>query len=131
MQIDIHEIIALEEGLAEAFLANDAERIGDYLTDDWAIVSGDGKLLDREVFLGAVASGALRHDLMESADWRIRIYDGCAVATSEAWSGGAYQGSPFATHERSTSFYVLQEGEWRCAFTHLSDLPAERDTTEG
>ena len=59
MQADINEIIALEEDMAEAILANDAERIGSFLTDDWAIAGGDGKLLDREAFLGAVESGAL------------------------------------------------------------------------
>jgi ketosteroid isomerase-like protein len=122
-----NDIIAIEEEMAQAMLANDADRIGSYLTDDWAIVGGDGKLLDRSSFLNAVASGALTHDLMKFDDWRVRVYDGCAVATSEAWSGGAYQGRPFATHERSTSFYVIQDGEWRCAFTHLSELAEGED----
>ena len=102
---------------------NDADAIGRYMADDWTIVGGDGSMSDKATFLGLVRSGALSHDVMESEDFRIRIYGDTAVVLARGVSGGTYLGQAFREQELSSNVFVRQRGQWTCVLTHLSRLP--------
>lgn len=106
---------------------NDVEEIGRYMADDWAIIGSDGNVGDKPTFLGLVESGTLSHDVMESDDFRIRIYGDTAVVTARGVSGGKYLGQPFREVERSTCVFVRQDDQWRCVLTHLSRLAQKED----
>ena len=117
-------IVKLEEGMARAIVENDAEAIGRFLDDDWVIIDSErGGIITKSDFLGAVALGALSHELMEFDDWRIRVYNAdAAVATCRARSKGKYVGEAFSTHERSTSVYAKLNRNWQCVFTQLTAI---------
>jgi ketosteroid isomerase-like protein len=116
------ELIRVANEWDRAMVENDAEAIGRYMADDWTIVGSDGSVGDKPTFLALVKSGTLSHDVMESDDFRIRIYGETAVVTARGVSGGKYQGQPFRELERSSCVFVRQEGKWRCVLTHLSRL---------
>ena len=61
-------LVAAVRAWDEAMVANDAEAIGRFMTDDWIIVGPDGSIDGRERFLSLVASGELTHDTMTSED---------------------------------------------------------------
>lgn len=103
-------------------VGNDAAAIGRYMADDWTIIGSDGRRGDRATFLGLVESGALSHDVMESADLDVRVYGDTAVVIARGVSGGTYRGRPFREVERSTCVFVRQDGQWKCVVTHLSRI---------
>jgi ketosteroid isomerase-like protein len=116
------ELIALSNQWDRAMVRNDADAIGQYMADDWTIVSPDGTMVDKATFLGLVKSGVLTHDVMESDDFRIRSYGSTAVALARVVSGGRYQGQPFREVEQTSNVFVKQQGQWKCVLTHLSRL---------
>ncbi len=113
-----------------AMVQNDAQAIGRYMADDWTIVGPDGSMSDKTTFLDLVRSGALSHDVMESEDFRIRIYGDAAVLLARGVSGGTFRGQAFREVERSSNVFVRQDGQWRCVLTHLSRLVASGERAE-
>ena len=116
------ELIRVAQEWDRAMVGNDPEAIGWYMADDWTIIGPDGSVSDKATFLALVKSGALTHDVMESEDFRVRVYGDTAVVTARGVSGGKYQGRLFREVERSTCVFVRQAEEWRCVLTHLSRL---------
>jgi len=120
------ELMALAHEWDQAMVANDADAIGRYMADEWAIVGSDGRVGDKTTFLALVRSGALIHDVMETHDLSVRVYGDTAVTLARGISGGKYQGQPFREVERVSCVFVRREGRWQCVLTHLSRL-GERD----
>ena len=116
------ELIALAHEWDRAMVRNDADAIGRYMADDWVIVGSDGRLGERAAFLQLVRSGALSHDVMESEDFRVRLYGDTAVLMARGISGGSYQGHAFREVELSSNVFIKQQGQWKCVLTHLSRL---------
>ena len=116
------ELITLAREWDEAMVANDADAIGRYMADDWAIVGSDGRVGDKATFLALVRSGALSHDVMETHDLSVRVYGDIAVTLARGISGGKYHGQPFREVERVSCVFLRQKGQWRCVLTHLSRL---------
>jgi hypothetical protein len=62
---DTHAALdAVERDWARAIVSNDADRIAEFMTDDWVIVSGSG-VMTAEQFLSFVRSGELTHCAMD------------------------------------------------------------------
>jgi ketosteroid isomerase-like protein len=116
------ELQSLDKEWSSAIVKNDAEAIGRFMADDWIIIGPEGNVIDRARFLGVIKSGDLVHESMESDDWRVRVYADTAVVTAQARSRGKYKGQAFATHERSTSVFVLKDGRWQCVLTQLTPI---------
>jgi ketosteroid isomerase-like protein len=116
------ELVGTARDWDRAMVTNDAEAIGQYMAEDWIIIGPDGRIGDKATFLELVKSGKLSHDVMESEEFRVRVYGDTAVVTARGISGGKYQGQAFREVERSSCVFVRQEGRWRCVLTHLSRL---------
>ena len=116
------EVTATAHVWDRAMVTNDADAIGRYMSDDWAIIGSDGRIIDRDRFLFVVRSGMLTHDVMESHEVNVRVYGDAAVMTARGISGGMFQGNAFREVERVSCVFVRQEGKWRCVHTHLSRL---------
>lgn len=119
-------LVALATAWDRAIVQNDADAIGRYMADDWTIIGPDGSMTDKATFLGLVKSGALSHDLMESAEFKVRVYGDAAVVLARAVSGGNYRGHAFREEEQTSNVFVKENGEWRCVLTHLSRLGGAR-----
>src|SRR5437764_13977352 len=76
------QLLKLEKAFAEAIVKNDLEGIGRLVTDDWIIIDPNGEIVDRARFFEVIKSGALTHDVMESEDFRVRVYGDSAVRQS-------------------------------------------------
>ena len=119
------ELIGFMDAWDRAMVANDADAIGAYMADDWAIIGPDGRVGDKARFLELVRSGDLAHDVMETHEPSIRIYGDTAVVIARGVSGGSYRGEPFHLVERVTCVFVRQDGRSRCVLTHLSPMAEE------
>ena len=117
------ELLKLEKAFAEAILRNDLEGIGRLVTDDWIIIDPNGEIVDRARFFEVIKSGALTHDMMESEDFRVRVYGESAVVTGVTRTKGKFMGQEFSTQERATDVFVKSDGRWQCVLTHLTRFP--------
>ena len=117
------ELLKLEKAFAEAIVKNDLEGIGRLVTDDWIIIDPNGEIVDRARFFDVIKSGALTHDMMESEDFRVRVYGDSAVVTGLTRTKGKFMGQEFSTQERATDVFVKHDGRWRCVLTHLTRFP--------
>jgi len=117
------ELLKLESAFADAIVKNDLESIGRIVADDWIIVDPNGEIVDRTRFFEVIKSGALTHDIMESEDFRVRVYGDSAVVTAITSTKGKFMGQEFSTRERATDVFVKREGRWQCVLTHLTRLP--------
>jgi ketosteroid isomerase-like protein len=114
------ELLNLEKEFAQAVVKNDAEAIGRFLADDWIIIDADGGVIDKSRFLGVVKSGALTHEMMESEEVSVRIYQGFALVTGLTATKGKFMGQEFSTRERATDVFVKQDRRWQCVFSQLT-----------
>ena len=110
----------LEKEFADAIVKNDLEGLGRVVTDDWIIIDPNGEIVDRARFFEVIKSGALTHDMMESEDFRVRVYGDGAVVTAITSTKGKFMGQEFSTHERATDVFVMRDGRWRWVLTHLT-----------
>jgi ketosteroid isomerase-like protein len=119
------ELLKLEKEFAEAIVRNDLEGIGRLVTDDWIIIDPNGEIVDRARFSEVIKSGALTHDMMESQDFRVRVYGDSAVVTGITRTKGKFMGQEFSGQERATDVFVKRGGRWQCVLTHLTRLPTK------
>jgi ketosteroid isomerase-like protein len=114
------ELLKLEKEFAQAITNNDGEAVDGFLADDWIIVDPDGGIIDKVRFLEVIRSGALSHELMESADSRVRLYGSTAVVTGLTTTKGKFMGQDFTSCERATDVFVKQDDRWLCVLTQLT-----------
>ena len=114
------ELLKVERDFATAILSNDADAIGKFLTEDWAIVDSDGGVIEKARFLGAIKSKTLVHEEMELDDLAVRAHGDSAVVTTITSTKGRFAGQEFAARERATDFFVKRNGRWQCAFSQLT-----------
>ncbi|MFE6917540.1 nuclear transport factor 2 family protein [Streptomyces rubiginosohelvolus] len=118
--VDHSRLIAIVDDWAAAIVANDADRIGSFMADEWVIVSESG-IADREEFLGYVRSGALTHSAMEAVTPpRVRVYGDTATVTARITNTAHYGGQRFDADEWTTDVFVRRDGHWRCVLSHIT-----------
>ncbi|MFI7325260.1 nuclear transport factor 2 family protein [Streptomyces rubiginosohelvolus] len=118
--IDHSRLTAIVDDWAAAIVANDADRIGSFMADEWVIVSESG-IADREEFFGYVRSGALTHSAMEAvAPPRVRVHGDTAVVTARITNTAHYGGQRFDADEWATEAFVRRDGHWRCVLSHIT-----------
>ena len=99
------EILDFAEQWAKALVSNDAEAIGDFMSDDWVIV-GENGTTNKLDFLSWISSGNLTHETMEMVgEARIQIYGDTAVLTARVTNNGHYKNQPFSADEWTTDVF--------------------------
>ena len=98
-------------------------RSEEFVADDWVIIGPDGRIIEKERFLGVIKSGALTHETMESDEIRVRVFGDSAVVTALTRTKGKFMGKDFSTQERATDVFVKGDGRWQCVLSQLTRLP--------
>jgi ketosteroid isomerase-like protein len=114
------EILKMEKDFGQAVIKNDADAVGQFLTDDWIIIDPDGGVIDKARFLDVIRSSALTHEQMDSDDVRIRIYGDAATATALTRTNGKFMGQDFSTQARATDVLVKKDGRWQVVFSQVT-----------
>ncbi|PYS98721.1 MAG: DUF4440 domain-containing protein [Acidobacteria bacterium] len=114
------ELIDVGAQWAKAMVANDAVRIGSFMTDDWVIVSERG-ISTKTQFLSFVESGALTHSAFEMAgDARVEQYGDTAVMTIRVANTAHFGGQQFDADELASDVFVKRDGKWLCVLSHIT-----------
>jgi ketosteroid isomerase-like protein len=121
------ELLDLSNDWGKSIVANDARAIGQFMDDDWVIVSQTG-ISDKKHFLSFVESGDLTHEAMEMIEngtARIKIYGDIAVLTGRVTNTAHYKGVEFHADEWTTDIFVKLNGEWKCVLSHITAADQE------
>lgn len=103
-----------------AIVANDADAIATFMTDDWIIVSETG-ITPAARFLDLVRSGALTHSAMQRVgEPHIRHHGDTALLTTRVTNTAHFQGRRFDADEWTTDVFLRTDDHWRCALTHIT-----------
>ena len=114
------EILAVADEWMSAIVANDAERIATFMTDDWVIVSDTG-VSPRERFLADVASGALTHSAMRRiGEARVRRHGDTVLYTARVTNTAHFGGQTFEADEWTTDVFVRRDGRWLCVLSQIT-----------
>ena len=117
-------VLAAEEGLAKAFRENNADAIQSYLSDDWAVITGFGDLVEAQsTFPDAIKSGVRTLTTSDISEPRVRLYGNTALVTFKLHLAGQFRGKTFDVMERETDVWQWKDGGWKCALSHESLFP--------
>lgn len=114
------ELVVIADDWARVIVSNDAARIGEFMSEEWVIVSESG-VATREQFLALVGSGELSHSAMDRiGDARVRSYGDTAVLTIRQTNTAHYGGQRFDADEWVTDVFARREGRWECVLTQIT-----------
>ena len=114
------ELLNLGEKWAAAMVANDADRIGSFMADEWVIVSERG-ISTKEEFLSFVRGGQLTHSTFEMVgEARIRQYGDSAVLSARIVNTAHFGGQQFEADEWTTDVFILHDDGWLCVLSHIT-----------
>lgn len=114
------EILDISEAWSKAIVANDADRIGSFMADDWIMVSVRG-VSTKEQFLSFVRSGQLTHDSMKLAELgKVAIYGDTAVLVGRVTNVAHFGGQTFDANEWTSDVFIRTKDGWKCVMTHIT-----------
>jgi ketosteroid isomerase-like protein len=106
-----------------AFLDADADRLMVLLTEDFTTTDPDGVVTTRADDIEAVRKGAIRYEVFENRDMKVRLHGDAAVVTGRTIVKGRAGERAFAAEFQFTDTLVRTDGRWQVAATHISRIP--------
>src|SRR6266566_8251728 len=114
-------VIQAERDGCAAYLQGDAEKIANFLTEDYTLTNSKGEISARADDIADAKSGRVHYDEFENYDMKVRLYgDSTAVVTGRTKLKGVYDGKPVDKIVQFTDTLVKQNGHWRLAAGHVS-----------
>ena len=114
-------ILQAERDGCAAYLNGDAEKIANFLTEDYTLTNSKGEISARADDIADAKSGRVHYDEFENYDMKVRLYgDSTAVVTGRTKLKGVYDGKPIDKVVQFTDTLVKQNGHWRLAAGHVS-----------
>ncbi|MFE1595007.1 nuclear transport factor 2 family protein [Nocardia sp. NPDC058705] len=115
-----NQLLAVLDEWQVAIVANDADRIGSFMAEEWVMVSENG-ITTAEQFLAFVRSGDLTHSAFQRiGDARIRYHGELALLSTRITNTAHFQGIQFDADEWTTDVFRHVDGRWRCLLTQIT-----------
>ena len=119
---DTAELIALQQVLAQAWLAGDRATIETIIAPDWSLTGPDGTRSDRATVLADVFETRMHKILqLEIDEVEARVFGEAAVVTGRTHGVGEF-GVPYDVVIRFTDMFVRRDGRWQAVASHASLL---------
>ena len=112
-------VIAAENQVTKAVQMNSVEAYGALLADKYVSTDEEGTVLVGKAAnladfkLGTVTS-------FEQTDIKVTMFGNAAVAIGTFATKGTYKGKPVDHRGRFTDTWIMTNGKWLCAATHVS-----------
>ena len=117
------EVLQAEHDGCVAYLRGDADKIANFLTDDYTLTNSKGEITTAADDIEDARSGRVHYNVFENYDMKVRIYGGhTAIVTGKTKVKGNAQGKPIDIIVQFTDTFVKQSGRWRLAAGHVSRL---------
>jgi len=111
-------VSALDVRYQAAVAANDVAGMDAILADDFALVTGVGKIYGKKELLDAARSRAVVYERQEEipGTQTVRVWNDTAVVTARLWIKGAQAGQSFDYQLWFSDTYVRTPAGWRYVF---------------
>ncbi len=117
------EVLQAEHDGCVAYLRGDADKIANFLTDDYTLTDSKGEISTAAEDIEDARSGRVHYDVFENYDMTVRLYAShTAIVTGKTKIKGNAQGKPIDIIVQFTDTFVKQSGRWRLAAGHISRL---------
>jgi ketosteroid isomerase-like protein len=116
-------VLQAERDGCVAYLRGDADKIANFLTNDYALTNSKGEITTAADDIEDARSGRVHYDVFENYDMKVRVYGGdTSIVTGKTKIKGNAQGKPIDIIVQFTDTFVKQSGRWRLAAGHVSRL---------
>lgn len=120
--------LVAEQEIARSMQNNDGPGIARSLSDDWAVISTRGEVVEGpSTFPDGIKSGFLTRKAFEISEPRVRLYGNVAVITTKVKTSGTLKGKPFEVTERQTDVLLWKDGAWKSVLTHETKVDERLD----
>ncbi len=113
-------VAALDTKYQAAVKANDPDRMGAILAEDFILVTGTGKVFTRADLLDGARSKSVTWEHQEDTNQTVRIWGNTAVVTALLWEKGVAAGKTIDQHLWFSDTYVRTPAGWRYVFGQAS-----------
>lgn len=113
-------VTALDTQYQAAVKGNDAATMDRILADDFALVTGTGKIYSKADLLTEARSGRVHYERQDDTDQTVRVWGDTAVITARLSEKGTEDGKPFEYQVWFSDTYVRTPSGWRYVFGQAS-----------
>lgn len=103
----------LETDRAAAVVKGDVAMLDKHTSDDYVLITMDGRMSDKSQMLDAFKSGQSKLTADDLSDVKVRIYGNAAVVTGKADVKGTLGGRDATGQVLFTRVYVKKGGRWQ------------------
>jgi ketosteroid isomerase-like protein len=125
---DKKTVADLDTQYQAAVKINDAATMDRILADDYALVTGSGKIYSKADLLDEARSGRVVYEHQEDTAQTVRLWGDTAVITAKLWEKGTDSGKPFDYTVWFSDTYVRTPSGWRYVFGQ-SSCPCAKPTS--
>lgn len=115
-------ILQVTRDACKAFVDADTRRLAEVLTEDFTLTDADGVVTTRAQEIASVETGAVRYEVFENHDMKVRLYGDSAVVTGRTIVKGTAGATAFAAEFQFTDSVVRRADRWWIAASHISRL---------
>ena len=109
-------------GFRDALFANDVERLGALLADEYVGYDPVGNPQDKSMSLDAYRPGAARLDTYDCEDVETRVIGEVGIITGTGYIHGTFAGAEFEHDLRFLDLYVYRGGRWQLLLSQVTPL---------
>ena len=113
-------IKALDTEYQAAVQKNDAESMSRLLADDFVLVTGKGKIIDKADLLAEARAGQIAYQRQDDSQQAVRFFGEIAVITALLHAKGSENGKPFDYRLWFSDVYLCTADGWRYTFAQSS-----------
>lgn len=110
---DAKSVAALDTEYQSAVKNNDAATMDRILADDFALVTGSGKVYTKADLIQMAQTRRVQYEHQEDSDRTVKVWRDTAVVTAKLWMKGIDQGKPLDFHIWFSDTYVRTPAGWR------------------
>jgi hypothetical protein len=119
----VQPILDVQHRWVAALVNADTGALDTILVDSYSDTDESGSRTDKAGILAALKSGDLRLASITLLETRVLRYGDAAVLTGASAQTGSFRGQPIAPKILFTATLVLQNGEWKAAAAHRTEVP--------
>ncbi len=117
---DKKTVADLDTQYQAAVKINDVATMDRILADDYALVTGSGKIYSKADLLDEARSGRVVYEHQEDTAQTVRLWGDTAVITAKLWEKGTDSGKPIDYTVWFSDTYVRTPSGWRYVFGQSS-----------
>jgi ketosteroid isomerase-like protein len=119
------KILALEAKWNDAYKVGDVSTMESLLSEDIIITVEDGSTFSKSGYLAHTADSALKVQISDLSDLKVRMHGAVAVVTGAYHEKGTSKGKAYESRDRFTDVWMKNAGGWQVIASHYS-IPASQ-----